>query len=78
MGGSSRCPSPTPRTKRGVDTPPSFALQMWWHQVGARTPALAYRWEDVDYHRDCLINAQAEAGVVALVVTPVPPASTGK
>ena len=51
---------------------------MWWHQVGARTPALAYRREDVDYHRDCLINAQAEAGVVALVVTPVPPASTGK
>ena len=78
MGSRSRCPSPTPGRNEESTRHRRLPSKCGGDQVGARTPALAYRWEDVDYHRDCLINAQAEAGVVALVVTPVPPASTGK
>ena len=56
--------------------PPTLTCGRCRRRIGARRPELAYRWDDVDYHRDCLINAQAEAGIIALVVTPVPPAAT--
>ena len=39
-------------------------------QIGTKTPTLAYRWAAQEYHRDCLINALADSGSIAVVVSP--------
>ena len=45
-------------------------------QIGTKTPTLAYRWAAQEYHRDCLINALAYSGSIAVVVSPLPAAPT--